>query len=107
MAVSAYPPYYWYPPGYVAGGALLGFAAGIIIGSALWGNCIWGGPVGVNINVNRYNNFNRTNISNGNWNHRVEHRGGVRAGGARGEGGSWRPALRTAGSVVDEAGSSR
>ena len=73
----AYPPYYWYPPGYVAGGALLGFAAGIIIGSALWGNCIWGGPVGVNINVNRYNNFNRTNISNGNWNHRVEHRGGV------------------------------
>jgi hypothetical protein len=29
----AYPPYYWYPPGYYPGG---GFAAGIIIGWALW-----------------------------------------------------------------------
>ncbi len=74
----AYPPYYWYPPGYYApyGGALLGFTAGIIIGGALWGNCNWGGG-NVNINVNRYNNFNRTNISNGNWNHNVDHRGAV------------------------------
>ena len=31
----------------------------------------------MNINVNRYNNFNRTNISNSNWNHSVEHRGAV------------------------------
>ena len=29
----AYPPYYYYPPGYVAGGALLGFAAGVIVGA--------------------------------------------------------------------------
>ena len=29
----AYPPYYYYPPGYVAGGALLGFTAGIIVGA--------------------------------------------------------------------------
>ena len=72
----AYPPYYYYPPGYVAGGAFLGFAAGIIVGGALWGNCNWGGG-NVNINVNRYNNFNRTNISNGNWGHNVEHRGAV------------------------------
>jgi hypothetical protein len=72
----AYPPYYYYPPGYVAGGALLGFAAGIIVGGALWGNCNWGGG-DVNINVNRYNNFNRTNISNGNWNHAAQHRGAV------------------------------
>lgn len=74
----AYPPYYWYPPGYYYpyGGALLGFTAGIIIGSALWGNCIWGGG-SVNINVNRYNNFNRTNISDGNWRHSVDHRGAV------------------------------
>jgi Protein of unknown function (DUF3300) len=74
----AYPPYYWYPPGYVYpyGGALLGFTAGVIIGGALWGNCNWGGG-NVNINVNRYNNFNRTNISNGNWNHNVNHRGAV------------------------------
>ena len=74
----AYPPYYWYPPGYVwpAGGALLGFTAGVIVGGALWGNCNWGRG-DVNVNVNRYNNFNRTNISNGNWNHNVNHRGAV------------------------------
>ena len=72
----AYPPYYYYPPGYVAGGALLGFTAGVIVGGALWGNCNWGGG-DVNVNVNRYNNFNRTNISNGNWNHNAQHRGAV------------------------------
>lgn len=72
----AYPPYYYYPPGYVAGGALLGFTAGVIVGGALWGNCNWRGG-DVNINVNRYNNFNRTNISNGNWNHNAQHRGAV------------------------------
>ncbi len=72
----AYPPYYYYPPGYVAGGALLGFTAGVIVGGALWGNCNWGRG-DVNVNVNRYNNFNRTNISNSNWNHNVNHRGGV------------------------------
>ena len=72
----AYPPYYYYPPGYVAGGALLGFTAGVIVGGALWGNCNWGRG-DVNVNVNRYNNFNRTNISNGNWNHSAQHRGAV------------------------------
>ena len=72
----AYPPYYYYPPGYVAGGALLGFTAGIIVGGALWGGCNWGRG-DVNVNVNRYNNFNRTNISNGNWNHNASHRGAV------------------------------
>ncbi len=75
----AYPPYYWYPPGYVYpyGGALLGFTAGVIIGGALWGNCNWGGG-NVNINVNRYNNFNRgDHISNGNWKHNANHRGAV------------------------------
>jgi len=72
----AYPPYYYYPPGYVAGGALLGFTAGVIVGGALWGNCNWGRG-DVNVNVNRYNNFNKTNISNGNWNHSAQHRGAV------------------------------
>src|SRR5690242_20506061 len=61
----AYPPYAYYPPGYVAGGALLGFTAGAIIGGALWGNCNWGGG-NVDIDVNRYNNFNRSNIQNKN-----------------------------------------
>ena len=72
----AYPPYYYYPPGYVAGGALLGFTAGVIVGGALWGNCNWRGG-DVNVNVNRYNNFNRTNINNSNWNHNAQHRGAV------------------------------
>jgi hypothetical protein len=72
----AYPPYAYYPPGYVAGGALLGFTAGVIVGGALWGGANWGRG-DVNINVNRYNNFNRTNVANGNWNHNVNHRGAV------------------------------
>src|SRR5580765_3205646 len=72
----AYPPYAYYPPGYVAGGALLGFTAGVIVGGALWGGANWGRG-DVNVNVNRYNNFNRTNISNGNWNHAAQHRGAV------------------------------
>ena len=71
----AYPPYYWYPPGYAYAPGLW-FATGVIVGAALWGGLTWGGG-SVNINVNRYNNFNRSNISNGNWGHRVDHRGGV------------------------------
>jgi uncharacterized membrane protein YgcG len=71
----AYPPYYWYPPGYYyPGGA---FLAGIIIGSWLWGGCNWGGGGGVHIEHHRYNNFNRTNISDGTWRHNVDHRKGV------------------------------
>jgi len=72
----AYPPYYYYPPGYVAGGALLGFTAGVIVGGALWGNTNWGRG-DVDIDVNRYNNFNKTNISNKEWNHNAERRGAV------------------------------
>ena len=69
-----YPPYYWYPPGhYYPGGA---FLAGIIIGSWLWGNCNWGGG-GLHVEHHRYNDFNRTNIADGNWRHDVEHRRGV------------------------------
>ncbi len=44
--------------------------------AALWGNCNWGGG-NVNVNVNKYNNFNRTNIQNSNWQHNSEHRKGV------------------------------
>jgi hypothetical protein len=70
----AYPPYYWYPPGYYyPGGA---FLAGIIVGAWLWGGCNWGGG-GVYVDHHRYNNFNRTNISDGNWRHNVDHRKGV------------------------------
>lgn len=72
----AYPPYYYYPPGYAAGAAFVGFTAGVIVGSALWGGCNWGRG-DVNVNVNRYNNFNKTNISNGNWQHNSANRGAV------------------------------
>jgi len=68
---TVYPPAYVYPPGLV-------FATGVLVGAAIWGSCNWGwGRGSVNVNVNRYNSFNRTNISNKNWNHNVDHRRGV------------------------------
>jgi len=70
-----YPPYAWYPPGYVASN-IVSFGVGMAVGSALWGNCNWGRGE-VNVNVNKYNSFNRTNISNGSWQHSPEHRKGV------------------------------
>lgn len=73
---AAYPPYYYYPPGYAAGSALFAFTVGVAVGNAMWGNCNWGGN-NVYINHNTYNNFNKTNINSGNWNHNAEHRKGV------------------------------
>jgi len=70
-----YPPYYWYPPGYIAG-RVFWFATGVAVGNALWGRCDWGRG-DVNIDINRYNNFNRTNISNREWKHNSIHRKGV------------------------------
>lgn len=72
----AYPPYAYYPPGYVAATSLFSFGVGVAVGSALWGNCNWGHG-DVDINVNNYNNFNRTAITSGTWEHNVEHRKGV------------------------------
>jgi hypothetical protein len=86
----AYPPYYYYPPAYVPGAALFSFSVGVAVGGALWGNCNWGHG-DVDIDINRYNNFNRneinanrnTNVSNrasnnsGKWQHNAEHRQGV------------------------------
>jgi hypothetical protein len=74
-----YPPYSYYPPGYVAATSVISFGVGMAVGAALWGGCSWGGynHSDVNINVNQYNNFNRTNVSNDNWQHNVEHRKGV------------------------------
>jgi hypothetical protein len=70
-----YPPYSMYPPGYVYAPGLA-FATGVVVGAAIWGNCNWGGN-NVNVNVNKYNNFNKTNISNGNFQHNADHRKGV------------------------------
>ncbi len=72
----AYPPYYWYPPGYVAAASAISFGVGVAVGAALWGNCNWNGG-NVNINVNQYNNYNRTNIQNTNWQHNAANRKGV------------------------------
>ncbi|MBN8448972.1 MAG: DUF3300 domain-containing protein, partial [Candidatus Accumulibacter sp.] len=71
------PPYYVYPPAYVYPPGLA-FATGALVGAALWGSANWGwGRGNVDIDVNRYNSFNRTNISNKSWNHNAAHRGGV------------------------------
>jgi hypothetical protein len=88
----AYPPYYYYPPGYVAGAALFSFGVGVAIGAAwgyAWGNCNWrGGDVNVNINQNTNinNNIDRSKYQNkvttgqggrGEWKHDPEHRKGA------------------------------
>jgi hypothetical protein len=70
----AYPPYYYYP--YAPGAALFSFTVGVAVGSALWGGCNWGGN-NVYINHNNYNNFNKTDIKTGDWNHKPENRKGV------------------------------
>jgi len=88
----AYPPYYYYPPGYVAGAALFSFGVGIAIGAAwgyAWGGCNWGRG-NVNININKNTNINtkidRSKYANkvtagkggeGSWKHNPEHRKGV------------------------------
>jgi Protein of unknown function (DUF3300) len=71
----SYPPYYWYPPGYVASN-IVSFGLGVAVGAAIWGNFNWGRNQ-ININVNNFNAFNRTNITNANWQHNVAHRKGV------------------------------
>jgi hypothetical protein len=74
----AYPPYSYYPPGYAyaPGAALFTFAAGAAVGAALWGDCNWGRG-DVDVNVNRYNSFNRSNVSSRTWSHNAAHRGAV------------------------------
>jgi len=87
----AYPPYSYYPPGYVATTAAFSFMAGAAVGAAwgyAWGNSNWRGgnvDVDVNRNTNINNNINRGNYAQqrpaggqGNaWQHNAEHRKGV------------------------------
>jgi hypothetical protein len=88
----SYPPYYYYPPGYVAGAALFSFGVGIAIGAAwgyAWGGCNWRrGDVNIDINrnTNINNNIDRSKHQNkvttgqggrGEWKHNPEHRKGV------------------------------
>jgi len=72
---ATYRPFYWYPPDYVAAG-VFGFATGVFVGAAIWGNVNWWNRR-VDINVNRYNQFNRTRITSNTWNHDTAHRHGV------------------------------
>jgi hypothetical protein len=88
-AYPAYPPAYYYPPGYTAGAALFSFGAGLAVGAAwgyAWGNCNWHGgdvDVDVNRNTNINNSINRGKYATqyqggkGNWQHNPEHRKGV------------------------------
>jgi hypothetical protein len=84
------PPYYYQPPGYTAAASVVSFGVGMAVGGALWGDCDWGwGHGGIDVDVNRYNNFNRnvnnnwneTSINNkfqnGKWEHDASHRKGV------------------------------
>jgi hypothetical protein len=72
----AYPPYYYYPPGYIAGSALW-FGAGMAAGAAIWGDCDWNND-DIDIDINEHNEFNRnTNVDRGE---------GGRGEGGRGDG---------------------
>jgi Protein of unknown function (DUF3300) len=70
-----YLPFYWYPPDYAVGPAF-GFGGALLTGAAIWGTVNWL-QNRVQINPLRYNNFNRTNITNANWAHNPAHRGAV------------------------------
>jgi hypothetical protein len=72
------PPYYMYPPAYVYPPGLA-FTTGVFVGAAIWGGCNWGSSR-VDININHYNQFNRTTINNTNWDHNSANRRGVAYG---------------------------
>ena len=99
----SYPPYTYYPPGYVAGTALLSFGIGMAVGAALWGGCNWGsnhwggGGGSITVNNNNFNNFNRSTSAN--W-----------SGGSRSGSSDWKPSAQnrngnTAG--INRSGSDR
>jgi hypothetical protein len=69
-----YLPFFWSPPGW--GGGWWGYGAGIFTGAAIWAGINWWNRH-VNVNPHRFNQFNRTNITNTNWRHNAAHRGNV------------------------------
>ncbi|MET3930032.1 hypothetical protein ABIE51_001919 [Lysobacter sp. OAE881] len=86
----SYPPYYYPPPAYYyPGGALFSFGIGVAVGGALWGDLDWGHS-DIDIDVDRYNEFNRNTNRNternvnrdqisrdGKWQHNAANRDGV------------------------------
>src|SRR4030095_15886332 len=94
LPYPAYPPYAYYPPGYVAS-SMMWFGAGMAMGAAFsgawgygWGNCDYNGGKG-NIDKSRNFNFSGNNIDRGKYanqlpaggkgdfRHNPEHRKGV------------------------------
>ncbi len=74
----AYPPYYWYPPGYVVGPSVFSFGMGLAVGAALWGGFDWHHRHVTIIHVHHFNTFSRTHIRNTTtWRHDAGHRWGV------------------------------
>jgi hypothetical protein len=88
----AYPPAPVYPPGYVAGAALLSFGVGVAVGAAASGYGGWGcgwGHNEIDVDVSKQNNFTKNNYNNSqkyqknantknqNWQHNPEHRKGT------------------------------
>ena len=88
----AYPPYYYYPPGWVVG-AFFTFGIAIVVGTALWGRCDWH-QHRIDLDVHRYQSFtrvvnvdrHRSELTRGRlvpggerlpWEHSPEHRRGV------------------------------
>lgn len=75
-AYPAYPPYYWYPPGYVAT-SVISFGLGVAAGYALWGDWDWHHG-DINVDINDYRHFTRNDWhGDHNWRHDPEHRKGV------------------------------
>jgi len=70
-----YEPFYWCPAGF-SGGGVLAFATAVAVGSALWGHLDWWRDR-VDVDVNRFNQFNRTHIADKTWRHNPRHRGNV------------------------------
>jgi len=80
---AEYPPYYFGYPGYIGAGLIatgLAFGAGWALGRWASGGNYWGGGINWSNNINNINiNRPRVNpLGGNNWQHRPEHRGGVR-----------------------------
>jgi hypothetical protein len=74
----AYPPFYWYPPGYVVGAGVFSFGIGLAVGALLWGGFDWHRHNVTIVNVNNFNAFSRTHITNAAvWQHDPAHRWSV------------------------------
>lgn len=68
-----YMPHYWRPPHYIVTGPGITFAAALVVGGVLWSTYDWRRGR-FDININRYNRFNRTRITSDRWHHDFEQR---------------------------------